>query len=210
MSFQDLLQQAGLSGFQQYFGDPTKEASMGQQVAQAFGFEGSQAEQFGQFFQGIDQQRLLDAVGEIGQRQSMRTGQLYGDVSTQLGESMEQLRQRAAQAGFAGSGAAMRQASQLRGGAQETIGRGLYGIEQQRGQEMAGITGLLQNYLTSTLRRGEQISRLDPVSAPSAPSLSPQEIRVNQRAQEIMQNNPGMSESDAMRYAEQDFYRDRL
>lgn len=140
----------------------------------------------------------------------MRTGQLYGDVSTQLGESMEQLRQRAGQAGFAGSGAAMRQASQLRGGAQETIGRGLYGIEQQRGQEMAGITGLLQNYLTSTLRRGEQISRLDPVSAPSAPSLSPQEIRVNQRAQEIMQNNPGMSESDAMRYAEQDFYRDRL
>jgi hypothetical protein len=62
---------------------------MGQQVAQAFGFEGSQAEQFGQFFQGIDQQRLLDAAGEIGQRQSMRTGQLYGDVSTQLGESME-------------------------------------------------------------------------------------------------------------------------
>ena len=204
MSFQDLLQQAGLSGFQQYFGDPTKEASMGQQVAQAFGFEGSQAEQFGQFFQGIDQQRLLDAAGEIGQRQSMRTGQLYGDVSTQLGESMEQLRQRAGQAGFAGSGAAMRQASQLRGGAQETIGRGLYGIEQQRGQEMAGITGLLQNYLTSTLRRGEQISRLDPtygVAPTPQPTIRQQAIQ--QDVQEILQANPTMTYEQALDIAEQ-------
>jgi hypothetical protein len=204
MSFQDLLQQAGLSGFQQYFGDPTKEASMGQQVAQAFGFEGSQAEQFGQFFQGIDQQRLLDAAGEIGQRQSMRTGQLYGDVSTQLGESMEQLRQRAGQAGFAGSGAAMRQASQLRGGAQETIGRGLYGIEQQRGQEMAGITGLLQNYLTSTLRRGEQISRLDPTSG-VAPTPQPtiRQQAIQQDVQEILQANPTMTYEQALDIAEQ-------
>lgn len=204
MSFQDLLQQAGLSGFQQYFGDPTKEASMGQQVAQAFGFEGSQAEQFGQFFQGIDQQRLLDAAGEIGQRQSMRTGQLYGDVSTQLGESMEQLRQRAGQAGFAGSGAAMRQASQLRGGAQETIGRGLYGIEQQRGQEMAGITGLLQNYLTSTLRRGEQISRLDPTSG-VAPTPQPtiRQQAIQRDVQEILQANPTMTYEQALDIAEQ-------
>ena len=121
----------------------------------------------------------------------MRTGQLYGDVSTQLGESMEQLRQRAGQAGFAGSGAAMRQASQLRGGAQETIGRGLYGIEQQRGQEMAGITGLLQNYLTSTLRRGEQISRLDPTS-PVQPFQPERRRTANEIALEIQQNNPGM------------------
>jgi hypothetical protein len=101
----------------------------------------------------------------------------------------------------------MRQASQLRGGAQETIGRGLYGIEQQRGQEMAGVTGLLQNYLTSTLRRGEQISRLDPTE-PSAPT--PIDPKINQRAAEILQNNPQLTFADAVRFAEQDFYRDRL
>tara|TARA_S200002703_G_C3782770_1_gene241218 strand:+ start:1057 stop:1686 length:630 start_codon:yes stop_codon:yes gene_type:complete len=209
MSFQDLLQQAGLSGFQQYFGDPTKEASMGQQVAQAFGFEGSQAEQFGQFFQGIDQQRILDAVGEIGQRQSMRTGQLYGDVSGQLGESMQQLRARAGQSGFAGAGSTQRQLGELRGGAQETLGRGLYGIEQQRGQEMSGVTGLLQNYLTSTLRRGEQISRLDP-NAPSTYTPESAESVLNEEILSIMGSNPEMTYAQAREMAEQLSYRDRL
>tara|TARA_Y100000004_G_scaffold7439_2_gene8357 strand:- start:5486 stop:6112 length:627 start_codon:yes stop_codon:yes gene_type:complete len=208
MSFQDLLQQAGLSQYQQYFGDPNQETPLSQQVAQAFGFEGTQAEQFGQFFQPINQQQILEAVGEIGQRQRLRTGQLYGDVSGQLGESMEQLRARAGQAGFAGAGATQRQVAGLRGGAQEALGRGLYGIEQQRGQEMAGITSLLQSYLTGTLRRGEQISRLDPTS----PSQPTQERRktANEIALEIQQNNPGMDYEDALRFAEQDLYMDRL
>lgn len=207
MNFEDLLRQSGLGDFQKYFGDPNKEGSMGQQVAQAFGFEGSQAEQFGQFFQGINQQGLLEAVGEIGQRQKVRTGQLYGDVSSQLGESMEQLRQRSGQAGFSGSGASMRQASQLRGGAGETIGRGLYGIEQQRGQEMSGVTNLLQSYLTNTLRRGEQISRLDPTE--NTNTSVPIDPKVNQRAAEILQENPELNFSDALRAAYQDFYPDR-
>ena len=51
MSFQDLLNRAGLGQYQQYFGT-------GEQVAQAFGFEGNQAEQFGRFFQPFDQSRL--------------------------------------------------------------------------------------------------------------------------------------------------------
>lgn len=217
MSFQDLLNRAGLGQYQQYFGT-------GEQVAQAFGFEGNQAEQFGRFFQPFDQSRLEDAAKEIEARQATRTGFLQSDyesgfrgLTNQLGQATRQISQAAGQSGFTRAGATARQIGEARERVGESVQdlmlgrqRGMYQIKQQAGQERAGLTSLLQSYLTGAFGRGEQIARLDPVSAPSAPSLSPQEIRVNQRAQEIMQNNPGMSESDAMRYAEQDFYRDRL
>lgn len=44
MSFEELLKQAGLDQYQQYFGQT------GQEVAGALGFEGQQAEQFARFF----------------------------------------------------------------------------------------------------------------------------------------------------------------
>ena len=86
--------------------------------------------------------------------------------------------------------------------------RGMFQIEQQAGQERAGLTGLLQNYLTGAFRRGEQISRLDPTS-PVQPS-QPRRKTANDIALEIQRENPGMDYEDALRFAEQDLYQDRL
>ena len=68
MTFQQLLEQAGLQDqaalFQQ---DPA-------QIAASLGFTGSQAQQFGQFFQPFDQQRLVDAAKEIQSRKRQEKG----------------------------------------------------------------------------------------------------------------------------------------
>mgnify|MGYP003138312012 CR=1 FL=1 len=216
MSFEDLLKQAGLDQYEQMFGQT------GQEVAGALGFEGQQAEQFARFFQPFDRSRLEDASREIQQRQATRTGFLQSDfdsgfrgLSNQLGQATRQIGQAAGQSGFTRAGATARQVSEARERVGESVQdlmlgrqRGMFQIEQQAGQERAGLTGLLQNYLTGAFRRGEQISRLDPTS-PVQPS-QPRRKTANDIALEIQRENPGMDYEDALRFAEQDLYQDRL
>tara|TARA_R100000995_G_scaffold26167_1_gene11415 strand:- start:689 stop:1339 length:651 start_codon:yes stop_codon:yes gene_type:complete len=216
MSFEELLKQAGLDQYQQYFGQT------GQEVAGALGFEGQQAEQFARFFQPFDQARLEQGAQEIQQRQATRTGFLQSDfdsgfrgLTTQLGQATRQIGQAAGQSGFTRAGATARQIGEARERVGESMQdlmlgrqRGMFQIEQQAGQERAGLTGLLQNYLTGAFRRGEQIARLDPTSQ-SQPARQRRRT-ANEIALEIQQNNPGMDYSDALRFAEQDLYEDRL
>jgi hypothetical protein len=210
MSFEELLKNAGLQQYQQYFGT-------GEQVAQAFGFEGSQAEQFGKFFQPFDQQRLLDASGKIQERTATRTGFLQSDyesgfrgLTNQLGQATRQIGQTAGQSGFTRAGATAKQYGEARTRIGESIedlmlGRtkGMYQIEQQAGQERAGLTSLLQNYLTGTMGRGEQIARLDPIKAGAPPGPSTKQQTIQKDIQEILQANPTMSYEQALGIAEQ-------
>ena len=173
MTFQELLEQAGLQDqaalFQQ---DPT-------QIAASLGFTGNQAQQFGQFFQPFDQQRLETAAGEIAKRQTTREGFLqsqfqsgFQGLGQSLGQATRQIGQAAGRAGFAGSGATQRQIEQSRERANQSLAdimqrraQGMFGIEQQAGQERAGLTGLLQNYLTGVFSQARRIQGLDPNSS---------------------------------------------
>ena len=152
MSFEELLKQAGLQDYSQYFGqDPTD-------IASALGLTGKQATQFGQFFQPFGQEQLMAAQEEIGQ-----------NLTQQLGQATRQIGQAAGQAGFSGAGTTAKQIAESRKVAGQSLQdimqrrqEGLYGIEQQRGTEMAGLTGMLQNYLQNVFRRGERLYGLDP------------------------------------------------
>ena len=170
MSFEELLKQAGLQDYSQYFGqDPTD-------IASALGLTGKQATQFGQFFQPFGQEQLMAAQEEIGERAATRTGFLEGNYQSglqglgqQLGQATRQIGQAAGQAGFSGAGATAKQIAESRKVAGQSLQdimqrrqEGLYGIEQQRGTEMAGLTGMLQNYLQNVFRRGERLYGLDP------------------------------------------------
>ena len=192
MSFEELLKQAGLQDYSQYFGqDPTD-------IASALGLTGKQATQFGQFFQPFGQEQLLAAQEEIAKREATRTDFLERDYSSgleqlqsqyqtasaglgqQLGQATRQIGQAAGQAGFSGAGTTAKQIAESRKVAGQSLQdimqrrssqlssmglereRGLYGIEQQRGTEMAGLTGMLQNYLQNVFRRGERLYGLDP------------------------------------------------
>tara|TARA_R110002020_G_scaffold24235_2_gene79946 strand:- start:818 stop:1507 length:690 start_codon:yes stop_codon:yes gene_type:complete len=202
MSFEELLQQAGLSDYSQYF------TGTGGDVARAFGFEGDQAEQFSRFFRPFDQSRLTEAAGKIGEREATRTGFLerdyqsgltnlqsqyqsgFQDLSRQLGQATRQIASQATQSG-ASFGATQRQMTESRRRAGDTLAdlmqrrqrgmesmglgreRSLYQIGQQAGQERAGLTRLLQDYLNRTFSRGEQIAGLDPGVAPPALGGSP-------------------------------------
>tara|TARA_A100001515_G_scaffold61571_2_gene48381 strand:+ start:2773 stop:3540 length:768 start_codon:yes stop_codon:yes gene_type:complete len=191
MSFQELLQQAGLGDYSQYF------TGTGEEVAKAFGFEGDQAAQFSRFFRPFDQSRLEEAAGEIEQREATRTGFLerdyqsglsnlqsqyqsgFQDLSRQLGQATRQIANQATRSG-ASFGATQRQMNESRRMVGDTLSdlmqrrqrgmesmdlgreRSLYQIGQQAGQERAGLTRLLQDYLNRTFSRGEQIAALDP------------------------------------------------
>ena len=192
MSFEELLKQAGLGDYSQYFSqDPTK-------ISSALGLEGKQATQFGQFFKPFGEKQFMAAQAEIGEREATRTGFLERDYSSgleqlqsqyqtastglgqQLGQATSQIGQAAGQAGFSGSGATAKQIAESRKVAGQSLQdimqrrssqlssmglereRGLYGIEQQRGTEMAGLTGTLQNYLQGIFGRGERLYGLDP------------------------------------------------
>lgn len=210
MSFQDLLNRAGLGQYQQYFGT-------GEQVAQAFGFEGNQAEQFGRFFQPFDQSRLEDAAKEIEARQATRTGFLQSDyesgfrgLTNQLGQATRQISQAAGQSGFTRAGATARQIGEARERVGESVQdlmlgrqRGMYQIEQQAGQERAGLTSLLQSYLTGAFGRGEQIARLDPNSPQGAPQPTTKQQSIQNDVQQILQANPTMTYEQALGMAEQ-------
>jgi hypothetical protein len=210
MSFQDLLNRAGLGQYQQYFGT-------GEQVAQAFGFEGNQAEQFGRFFQPFDQSRLEDAAKEIEARQATRTGFLQSDyesgfrgLTNQLGQATRQISQAAGQSGFTRAGATARQYGEARERVGESMQdlmlgrqRGMYQIEQQTGQERAGLTSLLQSYLTGAFGRGEQIARLDPNSPQGAPQPTTKQQSIQNDVQQILQANPTMTYEQALGMAEQ-------
>ena len=175
MSFEELLKQAGLQDYSQYFEqDPTD-------IASALGLTGKQATQFGQFFQPFGQEQLMAAQKEIGERAATRTGFLesgvqsgFQNLTQQLGQATRQIGQAAGQAGFSGAGTTAKQIAESRKVAGQSLQdimqrrqEGLYGIEQQRGTEMAGLTGMLQNYLQNVFRRGERLYGLDPTGGTS-------------------------------------------
>tara|TARA_X000001382_G_scaffold130851_1_gene127280 strand:- start:3517 stop:4158 length:642 start_codon:yes stop_codon:yes gene_type:complete len=173
MTFQELLEQAGLQDqaalFQQ---DPTK-------IAASLGFTGNQAQQFGQFFQPFNQEQLLDASKEIASRQETREGFLQNQFSSgfqgigdSLAQETRQIGQAAGQAGFSGSGVTSKQIIQGRERANQSLAdimqrrnQGMFNIEQQSGQERAGLTSLLQNYLTGVFSQARRIQGLDPNSS---------------------------------------------
>ena len=175
MSFEELLKQAGLQDYSQYFSQDSSD------IASALGLTGKQATQFGQFFQPFSQEQLMAAQAEIGERAATRTGFLesnyqsgFQGLSQQLGQATRQIGQAAGQAGFSGAGATAKQIAESRKVAGQSLQdimqrrqEGLYGIEQQRGTEMAGLTGMLQNYLQNVFRRGERLYGLDPTGGPS-------------------------------------------
>ena len=175
MSFEELLKQAGLQDYSQYFSQDSSD------IASALGLTGKQATQFGQFFQPFGQEQLMAAQTEIGERAATRTGFLEGNYQSgfqglgqQLGQATRQIGQAAGQAGFSGAGATAKQIAESRKVAGQSLQdimqrrqEGLYGIEQQRGTEMAGLTGMLQNYLQNVFRRGERLYGLDPTGGPS-------------------------------------------
>ena len=170
MSFEELLKQAGLQDYSQYFSQDSSD------IASALGLTGKQATQFGQFFQPFGQEQLMAAHTEIGERAATRTGFLesnyqsgFQGLGQQLGQATRQIGQAAGQAGFSGAGATAKQIAESRKVAGQSLQdimqrrqEGLYGIEQQRGTEMAGLTGMLQNYLQNVFRRGERLYGLDP------------------------------------------------
>ena len=170
MSFEELLKQAGLGDYSQYFSqDPTK-------ISSALGLKGEQATQFGQFFQPFGQEQFMAAQTEIGERAATRTGFLesnyqsgFQGLGQQLGQATRQIGQAAGQAGFSGAGTTAKQIAESRKVAGQSLQdimqrrqEGLYGIEQQRGTEMAGLTGTLKNYLQGIFGRGERLYGLDP------------------------------------------------
>jgi len=175
MSFEELLKQAGLQDYSQYFSQDSSD------IASALGLTGKQATQFGQFFQPFGQEQLMAAQKEIGERAATRTGFLesnyqsgFQGLGQQLGQATRQIGQAAGQAGFSGAGTTAKQIAESRKVAGQSLQdimqrrqEGLYGIEQQRGTEMAGLTGMLQNYLQNVFRRGERLYGLDPTGGPS-------------------------------------------
>ena len=177
MSFEELLKQAGLEEYSQYFSQDSEN------IASALGLQGSQATQFGQFFQPFNQERLLEAQGEIEQNKATRTKFLEGNYQSsftglgqQLGQATQQIGQAAGQAGFSGAGSTARQIAESRKMAGQSLQdlmqkreQGLFGIEQQRGTEMAGLTGMLQNYLQGTFGRAERLYGLDATNMPFDP-----------------------------------------
>ena len=186
-TFEQLLQELGLSDSQKYF------AQSPEGIAQVFGFTGQQAENLGQFFQPVNQQQYLDAFNLIGQGQRMRTGQLIGDTSAELGQLTSQVMERAGASGFTGSGATMRDLAAVSGGASANLGRGLYDIGQQTGRERSALSGQLTNYVTGLLEQARRIQQLDPTSQNTVATSNPYLDEI----QEIMDNNPGMTRQQA-------------
>ena len=139
MNFQELLDRVGFGGYSDYFETAPK-------VAEAFGFTGDRAQQFGRFFQPFDQDRALEAFQEIGNRVGTRTSNLMSDVSSGLGGAISDILGTVSQSGFTKFGAMEKSVSGARGTAEDALSRGRYGIEQDRGKETAALTGLFKNY----------------------------------------------------------------
>ena len=166
MNFQELLDRVGFGGYSDYFETAPK-------VAEAFGFTGDRAQQFGRFFQPFDQDRALEAFQEIGNRVGTRTSNLMSDVSSGLGGAISDILGTVSQSGFTKFGAMEKSVSGARGTAEDALSRGRYGIEQDRGQETAALTGLFQNYLAGTFGRAERIDALDPTQPAASGSTPP-------------------------------------
>ena len=177
-SFEELLEQAGLTGYSQYFQqDPTA-------LATALGLKGEQATQFGKFFMPFQQQKLVEAAEEIEAGRQQRLGMIGEQYAgqrmgaqQQFGQSMRQLSQQAAQTGFAGAGATQAAMERLRTGAGQTIqdilGRreaAMLGLEEQVGRQKAALTGMLHSYLQSQFGRAERLYGLDPGGVEDTPA----------------------------------------
>ena len=170
MTFKELLEQAGLQDQSALFSQDPAE------IAKALGFTGTQATQFGRFFQPFNQQRLETAAEEIAKRQTTREGFVqsqfesgFQGLGQSLGRATRQIGQAAGQAGFSGSGVTQKQIDQSREKANQSLSdimqrrtQGMFGVQQQAGTERAALTTLLQNYLTGVFDQARRIQSLDP------------------------------------------------
>tara|TARA_A100001515_G_scaffold103212_1_gene83811 strand:+ start:429 stop:1136 length:708 start_codon:yes stop_codon:yes gene_type:complete len=168
-SIQDILGDFGISSdYSGYFTDP----------ASQFDFTEEQAKQFSRFFQPLDVSKILEAEKEIEERRKTRTGFLQGEyesgfrgLTRGFGQATRQIGETAGQARFTRAGATAKQLSELQTQTRETMEdlmagrqRSLFQIEQQYGQERAGVTRTLQDYLNRVFQRGFDIFSLDPTT----------------------------------------------
>lgn len=202
MSFEELLQQSGLGDYLNYFDpDGSKIASafkfegdQADQFSRFFRpFDQSRLEEAA----GKIAEREATRTGFLERDYQSGLGNLqsqyqsgFQDLSQQLSQATRQIANQAARTG-ASFGATQRQISESRKMAGDTLSdlmgrrqrglesmglgreRSLYQIEQQAGQERAGLTRLLQDYLNRTFSRAEQIYGLDPNETEEDPYTPP-------------------------------------
>ena len=168
MNFQQLLQRSGFDQYQNLFGDSSL-------VAKTLGFTGEQAENFSQFFQTFDRDRFMEAAGKIPENLARRLGKVeegfesgYSGLTGRLGQATQKIQDASGRSGatFGATKKQISQASEKAGQTlQDLLGRresGMFAAEQQEGRERAGLTSLLQNYVTGTFGRAQDIFALDP------------------------------------------------
>tara|TARA_R110002051_G_scaffold258902_1_gene318241 strand:- start:696 stop:1370 length:675 start_codon:yes stop_codon:yes gene_type:complete len=169
MSFEELLQNAGLGGFSNLFGS-------GKDVASALGFSGDQVKNFAQFFQQFNKQDALSIAGQIAKNEATGTKNVLGGYSSNLGnlqqslgEATSQIQGQAAKSG-ASFGATAKQMSETRKKSSESFQdllrsrqMGLRQVEETRGREQAGLTSLFSNQIQSAYQRAREIYAGDPI-----------------------------------------------
>ena len=155
MSFQELLQQAGLGAYSNLFGSS-------EDVASGLGFSGDQAKNFAQFFQQFNQEDALSIAGQISENEATGTKNVLGGYSSNLGnlqqtlgDATSQIQGQAAKSG-ANFGATAKQMSETRKKSSESFQdllrsreMGLRQVEERRGREQAGLTSLFSNQIQS-------------------------------------------------------------
>ena len=168
MNFQQLLERSGFGQYSGLFGT-------GEEVARNLGFVGDQVKDFAQYFQSFDRDRFMEAAGKIPENLARRTGTLessfqsgFKGLGQKLGQATRQIHGLAGKSG-AVFGSTARQLSEAGKRTGETLqdllrkrDTGLLGIQEQEGKERAALTSLLQNYVTGTFGRAQDIFALDP------------------------------------------------
>jgi len=168
MNFQQLLERAGFGQYSGLFGS-------GSQVSENLGFTGEQAENFKQFFQTFDRDNFMEAASKIPENLARRLGKVeegfesgYSGLTGKLGQATQKIQDAAGRSG-ATFGATAKQLSDVGERAGETLQQllsrresGIFGAEQREGRERAALTSLLQNYITGTFGRAQDIFALDP------------------------------------------------
>jgi hypothetical protein len=173
----DILKRAlGQASFDKFGSLFTSDAN---QISQFFGFSPSQSEEFGRYFTPFDTEAIKKASQNISDNMKFRTDQLqnrfdtgFQNIGRQLTQSTRQLAGAAGQAGFSGFGALQRGAESFRdragdtlSGLMDTLDRGQFNIEQQRGTEQASLNSLINQFLSGLFSQAQNIRRFNPSGA---------------------------------------------
>ena len=200
MNFQQLLERSGFGQYSGLFGS-------GQQVAENLGFTGEQAENFSQFFQSFDRDRFMEAAGKIPENLTRRLGKVeesfesgYSGLTGRLGQATQKIQDASGRSGatFGATKKQISQASEKAGQTlQDLLGRresGMFAAEQQEGRDRAALTSLLQNYVTGTFGRAQDIFALDPGTneqptvTPTGTNFGQTGVKTNQGFPQTTQN----------------------